>query len=1150
MERLFIWLVVLVFRSVFAVMRWLGLPGTSDVNANIARVGATRGVLRFAATVIAFFGLAALLPQEAEGRKPRQDTPSEDTLLPELALPAVGTKFDVGVSDVTTVLRDFSSRDVADQIRDWAVLGTLARLELPAPTVARATVGVVPVRFPYLEEMFPFEYGRGRKAIIDTAKGPRALLFYEASEPDPVATLGRLVDRVHMELGELPPMLDVFAFEPALADGSIRVERKPSLTREQLLSAQYGYFEASVDSLPDFEQWLKQIDDVVWASDEDGRLRLGGRRFKETRERGVSLEDVSVLYRAQVGAAAEKRELDAALKALEAKYKTMPVSSDAELKSLQASFDADAEQLIRTRGGEHEPGFSLDPHWRPDTLKPAVDLLAKDFCRGAQALIGPQFSAKKVEKLSEPTLTQQSELRLQKVLDGLTRWGLRQPVCREAQRASQTLLLGLSAELDERAGETPSARMERIDAAAAPLLAMAETAGSSEAIRIVLSEVGELLRAKHQVQCARYDGPTDPLRSLQGTRVGMNLFYTDLLAKLWVALDYHHSAPSLAIAGFMSQPQMDIEPYWTPERNRLNSTRLWFGPKREASTRSPDGHWLAFKHIATRVFAAGSNPTNPKQEEQPNEVARRSFGWWDRHYEEVAVYEPEYSLQNQIMKWSVLTEWLVAQGRAHYLDAIPDLDHPNYQFDQWHEHQQQALGLTYQRALTLRPKAEWLAGTECMDLLTSRSFESGGDSRIISGGVSLAGERAAASAPRIVTSESASLRFMKSLVSNPVEVEVGVGTSIKVIPEYRGAGRVVASGTDAARMRWRGANLDVGHTLETRVVPLARGTLTDVVAADKGSLGWFSARTRDGNVALDWTPSELHARVQPMAAAKPAAFDPLSEFGDPELLRKLDDAAGHDPWKAAKLFDEKRASALADARKALAEGDLTRAAAHFRAGDLAAPELALDRGLLELEQGAIARGRSMFAALDPMQLRKIDTPWLHQLRELGVNDEQLTDLLQGKRADWGDRSLELVAEPGRPTVMLRYERALRGRIVPLEERADYVRKLGSDRLEDHDFHVYLADAYSLNQQDMAMMGDGALADFASSPEVKWTAVDDIGHDFAPELLVVEDVRYRRVSAPRRAVDAEAAARSSRIVFVQPSPQRTECDRRVRDDCPG
>src|SRR5262249_1082562 len=45
------------------------------------------------------------------------------------------------------------------------------------------------------------------------------------------------------------------------------------------------------------------------------------------------------------------------------------------------------------------------------------------------------------------------------------------------------------------------------------------------------------IEGRHQFQCARYDGP------LRGTQVGMTLFYTDLLAKLWASVDYGHSAP-------------------------------------------------------------------------------------------------------------------------------------------------------------------------------------------------------------------------------------------------------------------------------------------------------------------------------------------------------------------------------------------------------------------------------------------------------------------------------------------------------------------------------------------------------------------------------------------------------------------------------
>src|SRR5262249_36501239 len=144
------------------------------------------------------------------------------------------------------------------------------------------------------------------------------------------------------------------------------------------------------------------------------------------------------------------------------------------------------------------------------------------------------------------------------------------------------------------------------------------------------------LQTHHQILCARYDGP------LAGTRVGMNLFYTDLLAKLWEGVDYHHASPGVHVPGFLSTPRMRLEDKWEEETRRLPYTRIWFGPKPDGYAHSKTGDSVWFEHIATRVFAAGSDPASPGKEEQPAEGSRRSLTWWDRHYGAVADHEQQY----------------------------------------------------------------------------------------------------------------------------------------------------------------------------------------------------------------------------------------------------------------------------------------------------------------------------------------------------------------------------------------------------------------------------------------------------------------------------------------------------------------------------
>ena len=64
------------------------------------------------------------------------------------------------------------------------------------------------------------------------------------------------------------------------------------------------------------------------------------------------------------------------------------------------------------------------------------------------------------------------------------------------------------------------------------------------------------------------------------------------------------------------------------EMEERPATRLWFGVKPEGLTYSEDGNAISFAHVATRVYAAGSKPLQPGEEEVPAEGSRRVFYWW------------------------------------------------------------------------------------------------------------------------------------------------------------------------------------------------------------------------------------------------------------------------------------------------------------------------------------------------------------------------------------------------------------------------------------------------------------------------------------------------------------------------------------------
>jgi hypothetical protein len=227
-------------------------------------------------------------------------------------------------------------------------------------------------------------------------------------------------------------------------------------------------------------------------------------------------------------------------------------------------------------------------------------------------------------------------------------------------------------------------------------------------------------------QAARYDG------KLSGTHAGMILFYTDLAAKLW-ALDYHGLAPANKIEGFRTMATIKVPRQYWDDFVRLSKTRLWFGLRDE--NYDIVGNKLIFAPIATRVYAASSDPLYPGKETTPNYQSGQFLGWWDRHFEAVADYEPYYFRLNQLQKWGCLFTVLRAKNNRS-LDFLLNVPvNRSEDFQLWYS---STADLISKAELPFVDKKKFKRDTECFAILASHGYPLMGQLYFISGGVSLA----------------------------------------------------------------------------------------------------------------------------------------------------------------------------------------------------------------------------------------------------------------------------------------------------------------------------------------------------------------------------------------------------------------------------
>lgn len=266
-----------------------------------------------------------------------------------------------------------------------------------------------------------------------------------------------------------------------------------------------------------------------------------------------------------------------------------------------------------------------------------------------------------------------------------------------------------------------------------------ELAHSDDAGALFLSELLSTLQRDCRFQAARYDG------SLQGTEVGMVLFYTDLLAKLW-ALDYLSSAPTAAeVEDFVPLLKVPVSPIYLRELQQLPGTRVWFGVRDSALQPADSDNTLLFAPNVTRIYAASSNLLKPGEEAEPNAPSAAFLGWWDSHYEQVARFEPQYQRLNEIVKWSSVLGWLARGGRLDDLAYLgqQEVDHQHW-FPLWARQQPDLRFRHWDGVEFLNPRpGSTFKGvtTEAMPLLTSQFFAQPDGRRALSGGVSL-GSRA------------------------------------------------------------------------------------------------------------------------------------------------------------------------------------------------------------------------------------------------------------------------------------------------------------------------------------------------------------------------------------------------------------------------
>lgn len=257
------------------------------------------------------------------------------------------------------------------------------------------------------------------------------------------------------------------------------------------------------------------------------------------------------------------------------------------------------------------PGFSLDPEWLPDPAAPDRPLMLTRMrafvahpCDEIDAIVE---RAAELEQ-SEPDPTRYTSptrraLRLREDVASFTSMQGEESVCRALKK--------FVPELDDAIETIATMSAWNWNIALAKyyelerqLLAVPTNDPRSIPAMLAFRAL-QYYAAETQTQCARYEETT-------GTAVGMTMFYTDLLAKLWMSIDHGLSAPTLQVAGFVIEPRIELTSVLAASIEKNQDTRFWFGPRPNGVSRTTRaGTSILFDHSFARIFAAGSDPARP-----------------------------------------------------------------------------------------------------------------------------------------------------------------------------------------------------------------------------------------------------------------------------------------------------------------------------------------------------------------------------------------------------------------------------------------------------------------------------------------------------------------------------------------------------------
>lgn len=791
-----------------------------------------------------------------------------------------------------------TERQKKDQFLDWLLFTVESDRSFSTKEISEASYDISPVRYDYLKPVSNFEYGDTRSLYVGK-ETIVALIPQESSPEQRIDYLAHIADKHRQNLGRIPEKLEVFEYQLDLETDTAQLTRTEELKTNSLFDdKKYGYHQTYIKNLSDLNQFMAKVDDITFAQVIDSDLLLGGRKIKSHSYGKISVEDVAALWQSE-------KQIETQPHVFQVNGSGFSLDPGYDYQGLQESLTKIKPRLIALKSNDKslfsnkeielvEKGLSENdeiPYLQLiDKFKQNEENIFKSSLSKIDSQINARIELAKKE-LDQKINDYQNHLQLE--------LNLAAAYLRKSNYTAKEKQQKYKQKVTEFDLKFEKFKQDLIDKK------IQEIKNFEAQSNVVFSDISRFLETPKtkSFQTARYDG------DLQGTEVGMVLYYTDLLAKLWV-LDYLGTTPEKYIADFqpLTKISTNISSIYEQELKKLPSTRVWFGHQDKGFQKANDGNSLLFARNTTRIFAASSNPLEPGKETIARTDSDAFLGWWDEHYEEIARYEPQYERLNEIMKWSLVISWLNESERGELLGFLQgvQVNHDNWfpdwvqanikqlKFKEWDTTtcSEDFYNSSEQPKVCFYPRGYKDTTTEAMPRLRSESFRQFGESKILSGGVSLANPKIISNRTPLPTVNKISdtswrgnIDYRSINLNNQIlsfKTFDGATYNLKVNQSFAS---IIAKAQDGAKLR----NLDselVNIELARQISRTNNGITINAVAGDTNIGNFNSSRT--GNAfTVGWRSRDIDMGQSLALELSLSKSDPVKFLGSHPRVNSL-----------------------------------------------------------------------------------------------------------------------------------------------------------------------------------------------------------------------------------------------------------------------